>query len=76
MKEYSGVPNKDVSGWYVKIENVASAEYHSSRDDAVLEAEGLAKDNAPSKVVIYDAQQEIGEERLFKKIPAGIADML
>ncbi|MFP7254200.1 hypothetical protein CHH91_00830 [Virgibacillus sp. 7505] len=65
MKGYSGVQNKDVSGCDVKIENVAPAEYHSSRDDAVLEAEGLAKDNAPSKVVIYDAQQEIGEERRF-----------
>lgn len=65
MKEYSVVPNKDVSGWYVKIENVAPMEYHSTRDDAVLEAEGLAKENAPSKLVIYDAKTEVEEERQF-----------
>ncbi|MFP7479899.1 DUF2188 domain-containing protein [Terribacillus saccharophilus] len=65
MKEYSVVPNKDASGWYVKIENTAPVELHHTRDDAVLEAEGIAKENAPSKVVIYDAKQEIEEERQF-----------
>ncbi|MFP7492663.1 DUF2188 domain-containing protein [Terribacillus saccharophilus] len=65
MKEYSVVPNKDVSGWYVKIEDVAPTEYHSTRDDAVLEAEGMAKENSPSKLVIYDAHHEIEEEKQF-----------
>ncbi|MFS0561591.1 DUF2188 domain-containing protein [Terribacillus sp. 179-K 1B1 HS] len=65
MKEYSVVPNKDVSGWYVKMEDVAPTEYHSTRDDAVLEAEGLARENAPSKLVIYDAQHEVEEKRQF-----------
>jgi len=44
MKEYGAMPNKDVSGWYVKME-----------DAAVLEAEGLARENAPSKLIICDA---------------------
>ena len=65
MKEYSVVPNKDVSGWYVKMEDVAPTEYHSTRDDAVLEAEGLARENAPSKLVIYDTQHEVEEKRQF-----------
>ncbi|QXE01224.1 DUF2188 domain-containing protein [Terribacillus sp. DMT04] len=65
MKEYSVVPNRDVTGWYVKIEDVAPTDYHSTRDEAVMEAESMAKDNAPSKVIIYDAHQEIEEQRQF-----------
>ncbi|WP_245864566.1 DUF2188 domain-containing protein [Terribacillus aidingensis] len=49
----------------MKIEDAAPTEYHSSRDEAVLEAESMAKDNAPSKAIIYDAHQEVEEQRQF-----------
>ena len=65
MKEYSVVPDKDATGWFVKIEDVAPIELYPERDIAVEEAEKLAKANQPSKVVIMDQHHEVEEKRTF-----------
>ncbi|RWZ59135.1 DUF2188 domain-containing protein [Halobacillus fulvus] len=65
MKEYSVVPNKDVTGWYVKIEDVAPTDLYDERDTAVAKAEELANSNKPSRLLIMDQNHEVEEERKF-----------
>ncbi|MBN8236156.1 DUF2188 domain-containing protein [Halobacillus kuroshimensis] len=65
MKEYSVVPNKDVTGWFVKIEDVAPTDLFDERDTAVEKAEEIAKQNKPSRLYILDQNHEVEEERTF-----------
>lgn len=65
MKRYSVVPNKDVTGWFVKIEDVAPTDFYDERDTAVEKAEEMAQENKPSKLQILDQNHEVEEERTF-----------
>ncbi|MBX0358001.1 DUF2188 domain-containing protein [Halobacillus sp. Nhm2S1] len=65
MKQYSVVPNKDVTGWFVKIEDVAPTDLYDERDTAVTKAEEIAKENKPSKLQILDQNHEVEEERTY-----------
>ncbi|MGP4059291.1 DUF2188 domain-containing protein [Halobacillus litoralis] len=65
MKQYSVVPNKDVTGWFVKIEDVAPTDEYDERDTAVEKAEAIAKENKPSKLSILDQNHEVEEERTY-----------
>ncbi|UOQ45216.1 DUF2188 domain-containing protein [Halobacillus salinarum] len=65
MKEYSVVPNKDVTGWMVKIEDVAPEKLYDERDAAIAEAEEIAQKNKPSRVIIMDQNHEVEEERTY-----------
>ncbi|WP_377891319.1 DUF2188 domain-containing protein [Alkalihalobacillus sp. R86527] len=65
MKEFTVAPNKDVTGWYVKVEDVAPTDLYKMRSDAVEKAEELAQGDTPSKVLILDEKHEVEEERKF-----------
>ncbi|WP_106496566.1 DUF2188 domain-containing protein [Lentibacillus sp. Marseille-P4043] len=65
MKKFSVAPNKDVTGWYVKLEDVAPTDEYIAKDDAIEKAEQLAKSNKPSKVIILDKNHEIIEEKIY-----------
>ncbi|WLR50803.1 DUF2188 domain-containing protein [Bacillus tianshenii] len=65
MKEYSVVPNKDATGWYVKIEDTAPTDLYDERSAAIEKAEEIAKDNSPSRLLIQDKYHEVVEERTF-----------
>lgn len=65
MKEFTVAPNKDVTGWYVKVEDVAPTDLYKMRSVAIEKAEEFAKEDTPSKVVILNDQHEIEEERKF-----------
>ncbi|WP_226581657.1 DUF2188 domain-containing protein [Halobacillus litoralis] len=65
MKQYSVVPNKDVTGWFVKIEDVAPTDLFDERDTAIEKAEEIAKDNTPSKLSILNQNHEVEEERTY-----------
>ncbi|MBH0230459.1 DUF2188 domain-containing protein [Halobacillus yeomjeoni] len=65
MKEYSVVPNKDVTGWYVKIEDVAPTDLYDERDQAIAKAEEIAQDNKPSRLSIMNQNHEVEEERKY-----------
>ncbi|WP_079477825.1 DUF2188 domain-containing protein [Halobacillus salinus] len=65
MKEYSVVPNKDVTGWVVKIEDVAPTDEYDERDQAVEKALEIAEKNKPSRVLIMDKNHEVESERTF-----------
>ncbi|WP_082232530.1 DUF2188 domain-containing protein [Halobacillus massiliensis] len=62
MKEYSVAPNKDVTGWFVKIEDVAPTDEYPERDTAVEKAKEMAEQNKPSRVLILDKNHEIEDE--------------
>ncbi|MFC7063294.1 DUF2188 domain-containing protein [Halobacillus seohaensis] len=65
MKEYSVAPNKDVTGWIVKIEDVAPTDEYDARDKAVEKAKEMAEQNKPSRVQILDQNHEVEEEMKF-----------
>ncbi|MFQ3545259.1 DUF2188 domain-containing protein [Halobacillus rhizosphaerae] len=65
MKEYSVVPNKDVTGWLVKIEDIAPEKLYDERDTAIEKAVEIAENNKPSRVLIMDQNHEVEEERTF-----------
>lgn len=66
MKKYSVVADKDASGWYVELENVAPTSYYKHKDKAVEAAEQLAQDNKPSKLTIFqDNNHEVKETRTY-----------
>ncbi|MEN1967445.1 DUF2188 domain-containing protein [Lentibacillus sp. N15] len=65
MNKYSVAPNKDVTAWYVKLEDVAPTNEYVAKDDAIEKAEQMAKENKPSKVIILDKNHEVAEERTF-----------
>ncbi|MGP4064460.1 DUF2188 domain-containing protein [Oceanobacillus sp. M65] len=65
MKTYSVVPNVDVSGWFVKLENVAPEDVYEAKDDAIAAAVQMAKENTPSMVEIMDKNHNVIEEKRF-----------
>ncbi|MFZ0369256.1 MAG: DUF2188 domain-containing protein [Halobacillus sp.] len=65
MKEYTVAPNKDVTGWLIKIEDVAPTDLYDERDTAVTKAEEMAQDNKPSRLYILDQNHEVEEERSY-----------
>ncbi|WP_173918444.1 DUF2188 domain-containing protein [Halobacillus sp. Marseille-Q1614] len=62
MKEYSVSPNKDVTGWFVKIEDVAPTDEYDERDTAIAKAKEMAEHNKPSRVLILDKNHEVEDE--------------
>lgn len=65
MNEYSVTPNKDVTGWFVKLEDAVPSTEYVAKDDAIEKAEQMAKDHKPSKVIILDKDHSVLEERTF-----------
>lgn len=65
MKEYSVRPNKDVTEWMVKIEDVAPVTSFDQKDEAIAHAEQLAQDKAPARLLIYNNKMEVEEQRNF-----------
>ncbi|WP_053217991.1 DUF2188 domain-containing protein [Virgibacillus senegalensis] len=65
MKDYSVAPNKNAEGWYVKIEDVAPTDLYSNKADAIAEAEKLASNDTPSRLMILDENHEIVEEKKY-----------
>ncbi|WP_088052853.1 DUF2188 domain-containing protein [Virgibacillus dakarensis] len=65
MYKYSVTPNKDVTAWYVKLEDVAPTNEYAAKDDAIEKAEQIAKENKPSKVTILDKYHQVVEEKIF-----------
>ncbi|MFC0524267.1 DUF2188 domain-containing protein [Pontibacillus salicampi] len=65
MKEYTVEPNKNTTGWFVKIEGVAPEDEYIDRDEAVAKAEEYAQNNKPSKVYIMDKFHNVEDERSF-----------
>ncbi|MGP4081136.1 MULTISPECIES: DUF2188 domain-containing protein [Bacillaceae] len=65
MKQYSVVPDRDVNGWFVKIEDTAPADHYEMKSAAIEYAEKIAKENKPSKLSILDKNLEVEEERTY-----------
>ncbi|TLS38151.1 DUF2188 domain-containing protein [Pseudalkalibacillus caeni] len=65
MNQYTITPNKDVTGWYVEIEDVAPTNLYQTKAAAIEEGEKIAKNNKPSKLVIMDEDHNVAEERTF-----------
>ncbi|TVP88574.1 MAG: DUF2188 domain-containing protein [Alkalicoccus sp.] len=65
MREYSVRPNKDVTAWMVKIEDVAPETSFDQKDDAIAHAEQMAKEHSPSRLHIYNNKMEVEETRNF-----------
>ncbi|MBY7144174.1 DUF2188 domain-containing protein [Virgibacillus sp. NKC19-3] len=65
MKKYSVTPNADVSGWFIKLEDVAAEEEYFSKDDAIQAAEKMAQENSPSKLEILDKYHTVIEEKTY-----------
>ncbi|MCP3031026.1 DUF2188 domain-containing protein [Halobacillus sp. A1] len=62
MKEYSVAPNKDVTGWIVKIEDIAPTDEYDERDTALEKAKEMAEQNKPSRILVLDQNHEVEEE--------------
>lgn len=54
IKKYAITPNVDADGWFIEVENVAPTALYTSKDAAIEKAKQVAKENSPSKLVIYD----------------------
>ncbi|APC49207.1 DUF2188 domain-containing protein [Virgibacillus halodenitrificans] len=65
MKKYSVAPNVDVTGWFVKLEDVAPEEVYDAKDDAIAAAEQMAKENSPSLLEILDKHHNVVEEKRY-----------
>lgn len=65
MNMYSVVPNADVSAWLIKLEDVAPEKELQSEDEAIAEAEKMAKQNKPSMLQIMDKNHHVVEEKRF-----------
>ena len=65
MNMYSVVPNPEMTGWTVKLEDVAPEHQFDSQTEALEEAKRLAKENAPSVVKVLDAEHNVVEELKF-----------
>lgn len=65
MNEYSVAPNRDASKWIVKIEDVAPEQTYDDRESAIEEAEKLAQENKPSRVLILNENHEVEDEKSF-----------
>ncbi len=65
MKEYTVAPNKDATGWYVKVEDIAPTDHYEKKDKAIAKAEEMAQENKPSKLYILDKYHEVLEEKSY-----------
>ncbi|WP_349409925.1 DUF2188 domain-containing protein [Pseudalkalibacillus sp. SCS-8] len=65
MKEYTVVPDRDVTGWDVTLEDTAPVDHFEMKSDAIEFAEKMAKENKPSKLIILDQDREVVEKREF-----------
>ncbi|KGX93765.1 hypothetical protein N781_00765 [Pontibacillus halophilus JSM 076056 = DSM 19796] len=65
MKQYTVEPNKDATGWFVKIEGDAPTDLFDAKDAAIEKAEQFAQDNKPSRVTIYDKHNNVETERTY-----------
>ncbi|WP_368504203.1 DUF2188 domain-containing protein [Alkalihalophilus sp. As8PL] len=65
MKEYSVVPNKDSSAWMVKIEDVSPVHSYNTKMEAIDKAKELAVEDKPSKISLYDGNQELEDVLTF-----------
>ncbi|MCD7035073.1 DUF2188 domain-containing protein [Metabacillus sp. GX 13764] len=66
MKEYSISPNKDASGWYVKLEDAAPVNLYSTKSEAIEAGEKLAEENKPSSLKILNDFHQVEEEKSFQ----------
>ncbi|WP_181347663.1 DUF2188 domain-containing protein [Thalassobacillus sp. CUG 92003] len=65
MKEYTVAPNKDVTGWLVKIEDIAPTDLYDEKDTALEKAEQLAQENKPSRLTILDEHHQVEQEKRY-----------
>lgn len=65
MKHYTVVPNKDVTTWFLKIENEVPIEEYDKKDEAIDAGEEMARQNQLSKLAILNKDHELEEERNF-----------
>lgn len=65
MKNYSVAPNKDATAWMVKLEDIAPTESYDAKDEAITEAEKMAKENSPSKLSILDKNHDVIEYKTY-----------
>lgn len=65
MKEYSVVPNKDATTWFLKIEDVAPYEEFDKQTTAVEAGIRVAEANKPSRLIIFDETNEKQEIKTF-----------
>ncbi|MCK6255660.1 DUF2188 domain-containing protein [Fictibacillus sp. KIGAM418] len=65
MNDYSVVPDQGENGWIVKIQDVAPTDTFPSRAEAIAKAEKLATEDKPSRVLVYDTQLKVEEEKMF-----------
>ncbi|MBO3636634.1 DUF2188 domain-containing protein [Bacillus subtilis] len=65
IKKYALTPNVDADGWFIEVENVAPTALYTSKDAAIEKAKQVAKENSPSKLVIYDQFKNVEEEHSF-----------
>ncbi len=65
MKNFTVAPNKDVSAWMVKLEDVAPEATFDSKDEAIAKAEEIAIENSPSKVSILDKNHDVIEFQTY-----------
>ena len=68
MRLYTGTPNVDATGRFIKLENVAPEELYDSKDEAVSAATQMAKENTPSTVQILDGDNNVEDEYHYKGI--------
>ncbi|WP_017727925.1 DUF2188 domain-containing protein [Halalkalibacterium ligniniphilum] len=67
MKEFHIVPNKEMTEWQVRLEGVAPEYVYMDKDQAIKQAELLAKEQAPSRTVIFNHLYEVIEEKTFNE---------
>ncbi|MFB4211726.1 DUF2188 domain-containing protein [Shouchella sp. 1P09AA] len=65
MKEYTVTPNKDATTWFVKIEDIAPHEEYDKQAKAIEAGEKLAKENQPSRLIIFDEYHDQQEIRTY-----------
>jgi hypothetical protein len=68
MNQYSVTADKNAEGWYVKIEDTAPTEYYDKKDKAIEAAKTLAQQNTPSKLTVYeDNNNDVQEQQTYEK---------
>ncbi|GAF12091.1 hypothetical protein JCM19046_2415 [Bacillus sp. JCM 19046] len=65
MKEYTVTPNKDATTWFLKVENVAPFEEFDKQSSAIEAGMKLAETNQPSRLIIFDEQNQKQEIKTF-----------
>ncbi|WLV24048.1 DUF2188 domain-containing protein [Aciduricibacillus chroicocephali] len=62
---YSVVPTPDMSSWIVKLEDAVPENQYNSQVEAIEAATKLAKDNAPSKIEVWDKNHNMIDKKIF-----------